>query len=233
MYKKSRMTKQINVTTLFRVMVAGLTISFLGSLPLGTMNIAATHISIQQGTGAGLIYATGSMIVEITLVRIMLPGMGWLAKSHKIFRGLELFTVGLMAALAISCFIAAYQMKGFAGTLPGRIISPFWSGVFLSITNPLHIPFWMGWSTVLMEKRILIPRAGLYNSYIAGIGAGTLLGFSVFIFGGNYLVSQISKHQDLLNWAVGIILLITAGIQIKKISSSPASERYGKMTRSV
>jgi threonine/homoserine/homoserine lactone efflux protein len=220
-----------NIKKIFRVSTAGMAISFLGSLPLGTMNIAATNISIQQGTQAGLIYACGSMLVEIIVVRVALTGMCWLAKRHKIFRLLEFFTVALMLALAIGSFVAAYNMKGFANTLPGDIVSPFWSGVFLSATNPLHIPFWLGWSTVLINKKILLPQNNQYNWYIIGIGLGTISGFMVFIYGGNYFVSQITKHQDILNWVIGIVLLITAGMQIKKITSSPVSVRYGEMLK--
>lgn len=164
-----------------RVAFAGLCISFLGALPLGTMNIAATHISIQQGTHAGLVYAFGSMLVEIIVVRIVLVAMDWLAKRHKIFRLLELVTTGLIVALAAASFIAAYKMKSFSGAIPiSRSLSPFWTGVLLSAANPLHIPFWLGWSTVLLNKNILLPSAGYYNWYITGIGTGYDAGFYGF-----------------------------------------------------
>src|SRR5258708_92752 len=196
------------------------------------MNITVTNISIRQGTQAGLVYAFGSMIVEIIVVRIALTGMSWLTKRHKIFRLLEFFTIGLMLALAFGSFVAAYNMKPFANTLPGNIVSPFWSGAFMSAINPLHIPFWLGWSTLLMNKNILLPKPDHYNLYITGIGAGTILGFMVFIYGGSYFVSQITKHPYILNWIIGIVLLATVILQIKKITSLPASVRYGKMLKS-
>ncbi|HEX9512547.1 MAG TPA: LysE family transporter [Puia sp.] len=92
------MTKYNDIKKVFKVFFAGISISFLGSLPLGTMNITVTNISIRQGTQAGLVYAFGSMIVEIIVVRIALTGMSWLTKRHKIFRLLEFFTIGLMLA---------------------------------------------------------------------------------------------------------------------------------------
>src|SRR5579871_66368 len=223
---------QMSIQKLAKVFIAGLSISFLGSLPLGTMNVAATHISMQQGTVAGLIYAVGSMMVEITIVRIALVAMDWLAKRHKIFFILELFTVALMLALAIASFVAAYNMTGFSNSLQSNSLPPFWSGVLLSATNPLHIPFWLSWSTVLMNKKILLPQAKQYNFYVCGIGIGTILGFMVFIYGGNYLISQISNHQNLLNAAIGFVLLVTAILQIRKMIVQPASVRYGRMLKS-
>jgi hypothetical protein len=51
----------------------------------------------------------------------------------------------------------------------------FWLGLFMSALSPMQIPFWFGWSTVLLTKKILQPVQSHYNSYIAGIGVGTLL----------------------------------------------------------
>jgi threonine/homoserine/homoserine lactone efflux protein len=216
------------IQKLVKVAAAGLLISFLGSLPLGTMNIAATQIAVQQGTHAGLLYAWGSMLTEIIIVRFALVAMDWLAKRHQVFHFLELFTTGLLFVLAAASFIAAYRMTGFPGSIPGRLLHPFWTGVLLSAANPLHIPFWLGWSTVLLNKKILLPAARYYNWYITGIGTGTLLGFMVFIYGGNYMVKQITQHQDVLNLVIGSVLLVTAILQLKKITSTPAAIRYGR-----
>lgn len=223
------MTQTGNIQQLLKVALAGLGISFLGSLPLGTMNIAATHISIQQGTAAGLVYAVGSMLVEIIVVRIALVTMDWLAKRHRVFQFLELFTIALILALAAGSFIAAYKMTGFNESIPiGKSLNPFWTGVILSATNPLHIPFWLGWSTILLNKKILLPNAHHYNYYITGIAIGTILGFMVFIYGGNHMIGQITRHQNILNLVIGSVLLITAIIQLKKMITVPVAVRYGR-----
>ena len=227
MFSQHKLAAAGMLKRLFGCWLAGLIVSFLGSLPPGTMNIAATHVSINQGTGAGYRYAIGSMLVEITIVRFALAGMGWLIQKKRIFWLLELFTTGVIVAMALGSFVAAYRMTGFSGSLP-KVFSlhPFWTGVLLSISNPLHIPFWMGWSTVFLNKKILVSSALFYNYYILGIGAGTMLGFAVFIYGGNYMVSAIARHQGLLNIAIGMVLLVTALVQIKKMLSIPAAVRY-------
>ncbi|HMG69296.1 MAG TPA: LysE family transporter [Chitinophagaceae bacterium] len=214
---------------ILRVFFWGMLVSFLGSLPLGTMNVTVTQISVQRGITDGFVFAIGSMIVEVIIVRIALVGMKWMAKQHKLFRFLEYVATSIILFLAIASFVAAYKMTGFASSLPIQTIKPFWTGTFLSLTNPLHIPFWLGWSTVLMNKNILKPSAIQYNWYVTGIGIGTILGFAVFIYAGNYLVSQILRHQTLLNCAIGIVLLITVIIQVIKMRQVPASVRYSKM----
>src|SRR5215470_704148 len=129
---------------LLRVSFWGMLVSFLGSLPLGTMNVTVTQLSVSVGIKAGFLFAAGSMIVEVIIVRIALVTMKWLATQHRIFSLLEYITTSVILFLAIASFVAAYRMTGFATSLPVRSITPFWTGAFLSLTNPLHLPFWLG-----------------------------------------------------------------------------------------
>jgi threonine/homoserine/homoserine lactone efflux protein len=216
---------------LFRAAFWGMLVSFLGSLPLGTMNVTVTQISVQQGIGEGFAFACGSMIVEVAIVRMALITMKWLAKQQKLFRLLEYITTSVIFFLAIASFVAAYKMAGFASALPIESVTAFWAGAFLSLTNPLHIPFWLGWTSVLMNKNILRPNSFEYNCYVAGIGLGTMMGFAVFIYAGNFLVKQIQQHQALLNYVIGAVLLITALVQVHKMIRAPVSMRYDNSIR--
>jgi hypothetical protein len=67
---------------------------------------------------------------------------------------------------------------------------------------------------VLFTKNILIPNPAYYNTYIIGIGIGTLLGNCVFIFGGRLVAHVINDNQAGLNLAIGIIFSLTALIQV-------------------
>ena len=87
----------------------------------------------------------------------------------------------------------------------------------MSVLNPVQIPFWFGWSTVLFGKKILMPRNDHYNSYIIGIGIGTFAGNLLFIYGGKLIADKINNNQHILNWIIGAIFTITAAIQIWKM----------------
>lgn len=204
----------------------GLLISFLGSLPLGTMNVTATHIAVSQGARAGFIYSLGSMLVEAFCVYLVLQAMNWADRQRRFFRFFEWVALLLLFALSISSFVAAIRMRGFEAALPATIKYPFFTGMFLSATNPLHIIFWLGWSTVLLNKNILLPNRGNHHAYVAGIGIGTLMGFAVYILGGSYFVRQLKTNQDAINWAIGIILLATALIQLYKMTLLPLRAKY-------
>lgn len=192
-------------------------VSFLGSLPLGTLNVAAMQISISDGIIAAILFSLGSLLAEVIYVRLSLVAMDWIRKQEKIFRILEWVTLAIVLALAVSSFYSAMQPAVEKNVILNSRLPKFLLGFIMSAVNPVQIPFWFGWSTVLFTKKILLPRTDHYNVYIVGIGLGTLFGNCIFIFGGLLIASSINKNQHILSWVIGGIFAITALIQIWKM----------------
>ncbi len=192
-------------------------VSFLGSLPLGTLNIAAMQISVSDGVIAAMLFSLGSLLVEIIYVRISLVAMDWIRKQERILKALEWVTLIIVVALAASSFYAALHPKVEKNIVLDSPLPKFVLGLIMSAVNPVQIPFWFGWSTVLFTKKVLLPRKDHYNSYILGIGIGTFIGNCIFIFGGLLIASKINNNQHILNWVIGGIFAITALLQLWKI----------------
>ncbi len=200
---------------LLRIFLWGMLISFLGSLPLGTLNIAAMQIGIQESIKDALYFSFGSLVIEMIYVRISLVGIDWVRKQERLMKIMEWITLAIVLALAIGSFAAAMKEGGEAkNVFLDNKMHRFLLGMFMCAINPVQIPFWFGWSTVLFTKKILEPVRSQYNSYIIGIGLGTLAGNAVFIFGGKWLVQKISNSEQYLNWVIGGIFAI---IQLWKI----------------
>ncbi|HEY6502775.1 MAG TPA: LysE family transporter [Chitinophagaceae bacterium] len=201
-----------------KIFFTGMLVSFLGSLPLGTLNILAMKISIEETVMAAMLFSFGSLLVEIIYVRLSLVAMDWVRKQEKLFKILEWLTLAIVIALAIASFYAALHPTvggSKRDSLPA--MNRFLFGAAMCAINPVQIPFWFGWSTVLFTKKILLPRPDHYNAYIIGIGLGTFIGNCVFIFGGLLIASQINNNQHILNWVIGGIFAITALVQIWRI----------------
>lgn len=203
--------------SLFKVFFWGLLVSFLGSLPLGTLNVAAMQISVQESIKNALFFSLGSLTVEMIYVRFSLIGIDWIRKQKKIFRWMEWISVGIVLALAIGSFIAAMQSHHEKNIMLNNDIHRFLLGAMLCAINPVQIPFWFGWSTVLFSKNILKAESSYYNIYIIGIGIGTFLGNLVFIFGGRVIAEKIGANQSIINWTIGGIFSITALVFLFKI----------------
>lgn len=206
--------------SLGKVFITGMFVSFLGSLPLGTLNIAAMQISISDGIRPAILFSFGSLLVEVIYVRLSLVAMDWVRKQERLFRILEWVTLVIIIALAISSFHAAISPGESKNVILSSTLHRFWLGVIMCAVNPVQIPFWFGWSTVLFTKKILLPRQDHYYSYIGGIGIGTFLGNCVFIFGGLFIADKLNSSQSLLSWIIGGIFAITAIIQIWRMKKN-------------
>jgi threonine/homoserine/homoserine lactone efflux protein len=215
---------------IIKIFFWGLVISFLGSLPLGTLNVAAMQIGIQESIKEALYFSFGSLLVEMIYVRISLVGIDWVRKQERLMKIMEWVTLVIIIALAVGSFIAAAKGGQDAkNVFLQNNMHRFLLGMFMCAVNPVQIPFWFGWSTVLFTKKILEPKKGQYNSYIVGIGIGTLLGNGVFIFGGKWMVQRIANSQQYLNWVIGAIFAITAIIQLIKIlMKKDAVSKFGE-----
>jgi threonine/homoserine/homoserine lactone efflux protein len=202
---------------LVKIFFWGLIVSFLGTLPLGTLNVAAMQISVQENIRNAIYFALGCLLIEMIYVRVSLVGINWVRKQKKLFRWMEWVTLGIVVALAVGSFAAAMGPHHAKNVILHNNINRFLLGVMLSAISPMQIPFWFGWSTILFTKNILKPENSYYNIYIIGIGLGTLLGNFVFIFGGKWIMQKMNGDQNLMNWIIGGIFAATAIIFLIKI----------------
>ncbi len=206
------------MTQLVKIFGWGLLISFLGSLPLGTLNVAAMQIGIQESLANAFYFSFGSLLVEMIYVRLSLVGINWIQKQEKLMRVMEWITLLIIVALAAGSIAAALKGASDAkNVFLQNNMHRFLLGVVMCAVNPVLIPFWFGWSAVLFTKKVLQPINSHYNSYIVGIGLGALAGNAVFIFGGQWIASHIANSQQYLNWVIGGIFTLTALIQLWKL----------------
>ena len=189
-------------------------ISFLGSLPLATMNVAGMQIAISDSITDAMLFSLGSLLVEMIYVRLSLVAIQWIDKQKKLFKILEYVTLLIILALAASSFYAAMHPEVKKNVVLSSTLPKFVLGVVMCAVSPGQIAFWLGWSTVLFTKKILLPKNSHYNAYILGIGIGTFIGNCIFIFGGLLIAQKISSHQYIVNWVIGGIFLATALLQI-------------------
>ncbi len=203
-----------------KVFFWGMMISFLGSLPMGTLNIMAMQIGIQESIKNAMYFVFGSLLVEMVYVRLSLVAINWVTKQKKLMKIMEWITLVIIVALAVGSFLAAMKDNPEAkNVMLHNNMHRMLLGMFMCAINPVQIPFWFGWSTVLFTKKILHPKNSNYNSYIVGIGLGTLAGNCIFVFGGKWAVEKIHNSEAYLNWIIGGIFAFTALLQLWRILS--------------
>ncbi len=209
-----------------KIYLAGLLISFLGSLPLGTLNITAMQIAVQETIRKALVFALGVALVELIYVRLSLKGIDFILANQTIFYVLEWITVVLFIILAISSFYAASRPGPTQkNILLNNSVHRFWLGMSMSAVNPVQIPFWFLWSSYLFSIQLLESSSLSFNIYTLGIATGTISGLLLFIYGGKWLVNRLNASQKMLNILVGIVFLVSAIIQLVRVINKPLEDR--------
>ena len=192
-----------------KVCFSGLLISFLGALPLGSLNITAFDISASQSVYNALLFSFAAIFVELFYVRLTLWGSKKIVlEGKKLYIVLSL-AISLLLYLSISSLLIAYngvELASSKGVVP-KITSPILLGLLLSAFNPLQIPFWLTWNKVLESKKILEHKTSSFVSYMFGIGMGTLIGLLVFIYAGKLIVDSYSNYAQISNLLLGLLYL--------------------------
>lgn len=210
----------------FKIYLAGLVISFLGSLPLGTLNITAMQVAVQETIRRAIYFALGAALVELVYVRISLKGIDFILANKTIFYYMEWLTVFLFLVLAIVSFrTAGKPASEQKSILLKNNVNRFWLGMSMSAINPVQVPFWFLWSGYLFSIQWLHSTSFDFNVYTLGIATGTVLGFILFIYGGRWLINRLHTGQRMLNILVGIVFLLSAIIQLVRVYSKPLEDR--------
>ena len=129
---------------LVKIFFWGLIISFLGTLPPGTLNVAAMQIGVQESILNAINFSLGTILTEVVFARISLVGIHWLRKQKILFRWLEWITFTIVVALAMGSFIAATKENHASNFMLLNNMNRFLLGTFLSAISPMHLPFWFG-----------------------------------------------------------------------------------------
>jgi hypothetical protein len=157
------------------------TISFVGSLPPGILNTGVSGLVATAGPSVAIWFGLGAILVEMAIVRLAHAGIGAWVGAVKIPRWLGItLSVGLVTLMLLHF--------GKTAVSPGYVHYPFFGGALLSVLNPLHLPFWLGWTAVLRSRNLLVDARVEYHLFSAGIGVGTALAFLVYGFAGQLVL---------------------------------------------
>lgn len=199
------------------ILLWGFVISFLGSLPPGTTNVLTVQLAAFKGYETAAWFSLGCMVAEVICVSVCILVMDKMTKSNALINILEWATVALLIWIAVSSFAQVKNpTPNDVSLIPGNV-SPFMFGLFLMIINPVQMPFWFGWTMILIERKIL-PISNRYNiQYIIGIAIGSIAASAIFIAGGQAITRWVSGKELLIQWIFGLTFLLIALIQIWKI----------------
>jgi threonine/homoserine/homoserine lactone efflux protein len=183
--------------------VAGAVVSFLGSLPVGILNVSIVQISLQKGLQAALSFAFACAIIELGYSYIAVQMTGSLFDLALYKYPIQLFSI----AIFLVAGIYYVRKKPSVQEVKNRL-GPFSQGIVLSIVNVIAIPFWLVYTTALSAYHWIEVDSGREIAcFVTGISLGTMLGLMAFALLSQRINKRFSLQSSLANKIVGIILI--------------------------
>lgn len=185
-------------------MIVGFIVSFLGSLPLGYLNIIGVEIFSKLGINSLVSYLAGVIIIEAVVIYCTVMFSTQLAENKKLMKSIDFFAVFFLLLIAYLFYAYSNQTTQDHNYLEDYIhYSPFLIGMVLCGLNFLQIPFWMGWNLYLMNAQYIILSKKLKFHYILGTLVGTFFGMLAVIV---FLDSLSQKILDYSRIIVPIVI---------------------------
>ena len=181
----------------------GFIVSFVGSLPLGYLNIIGVEVLSKLGMNSLISYLLGVILVEAVVIYLTVIFSTQLAENKKLMKSIDFFAVFFLLLIAYVFYAYSNQTTQEHNYLDNYIqYSPFLIGFILCGLNFLQIPFWMGWNLYLMNAKHITLSKKLKFHYIFGTLLGTFFGMLAVI------VLLDSLSQKILDYSKVIVPIV-------------------------
>jgi hypothetical protein len=170
----------------------GFTVSFIGSIPLGYLNVIGFTIFQSSGILSTLYYLLGVIVIEFFVIFGTLLFAEKLHKNLKLLQYIEAFSILFMFILAYIFYSSGNSTNQNTTVFSTFGTNFFLAGIVYSTLNFIQIPFWLSWNLYLLNKNyIQTSKVGNYF-YVFGTITGTFVGMLALILSLNYLSNQVN-----------------------------------------
>jgi len=201
-------------------------VSFLGSIPLGSLNLTALQIYTYNIFKQVVYFALAASLVEFFYSYFAIKGEILLSQFPFVNQVFSYITIAAFIILGVINLsskekpISIQSLHALNFVFVPLDFRFFRKGFVLSILNPQAIPFWLILSDFLVKQGFVE-----FNSkadtvyYTSGVALGTffcLLVFAVFV---GRILKQKQIRMEVLNRVIGVLFIVMGVFQIWKIYS--------------
>ena len=172
--------------------LVGFLVSFVGSIPLGYLNVVGFEIYREKGFLPTTCFLFGVILVEFFVIYGTLVFANKLADNTKLTQYIKVFSIVFMFFLAFVFYTTATTATNRASVFTHfGYWETFTTGMVLSCLNFMQIPFWTGWNLYLLNgKYIEVSKARKYF-YFFGTLLGTFCGMMTLILSLQYFTTTL------------------------------------------
>lgn len=190
----------------------GLFVSFMGSIPFGSVNLSVMQVSISRGFRDAVEFVLGAVMAEMVYAFIAIKLAHLIAGSLAINLTIEVIAVVVLTLLGIYYLLKKVHNEHIQ--VKKEKFNPFQKGVLVGFINPMAIPFWITYTTYFEINHFIHLNAINTLFYIVGIAIGSFCLLTLFAKGAKRLDEKIDIGEHLINRIIGSALLLMACYQL-------------------
>lgn len=184
--------------------LAGLALSFLGSLPPGIISMTVTSVSIRKGIEAALIVGAGAAVIEIIQAWLSIQFTLLYVEQEAVSHYFQLATIPIFLGLGIYYWLVQTSPPQ---NKPYSFEQSFKLGAGVSTLNLLAFPYWIFYGTYLQHQGILPSNQLAIGAISLGVGIGTFVLLGIYAKAGQLLLNRLPLVNTWVNKGVGTIML--------------------------
>ena len=188
-----------------QTLIVAFVVSYVGSIPPGSLNITVMQLAIQKRRRAAVFFAFAATAIEFVYAGFTVEFHNFLTRDEVIADYFRIITSAVLIILGLWNILSKDTSESvIVNSEKGR--HGFVRGMILGILNPMTIPFWLAITTYL-ENDDLVEIEGVgFWLYLMGLAAGTFcLLLTVNLLGERF--TKIADNKFLVHKVPGIILL--------------------------
>ena len=191
----------------------GFLVSFIGSIPLGYLNIVGYEVYKSFGINETIFYLLGVISIEFFVIYFTLLFANQLISNKKLIKFIEGFSIVFMFLLAYIFYASASKSTSSQTVLEKYVdYSPFVVGIILSCLNFIQIPFWTSWNLYLLNGKYIEVSKSRKYFYVFGTIFGTFSGMLVLILSLDYVTNQTDFLAKYLMKVIIPLVFIILGL---------------------
>ncbi|MBL7814774.1 MAG: hypothetical protein JNL70_07185 [Saprospiraceae bacterium] len=200
----------MDTSIFFATLGLGILCSFLGTLPLSTLNLSILKLALSNQHREALLFTYSATIVEFLQVCLILPLLNILVTITYLKTVLTLISIPILIVLGYKSYKTAAPTEG------GKVIrnDGFKQGLLLGLTNVMVYPFWLLWGHIFVSNGWLKIEFVSISFFCIGVGIGTLLSLLVFVYLGKILWQRLQYLQFYINRLIAFAFFSFAFLQL-------------------
>lgn len=191
---------------ILQTLIVAFVVSYIGSIPPGTINVSVMQLAILNKRRAAVFFALAASIVEFIYAGVTVQFHIFLNNNEVIADYFRIITSIALIGLGISNILSKSTSSSIKVDTKVTGRHGFIRGLILGVLNPMTVPFWLAITTYLENDGwIRVDEFGFWM-YLIGLSTGTFcLLLTVNALGKRF--TKVADNTFLVHKVPGIILL--------------------------